>query len=281
MRGQQQAGPSGRNPSVTDPGLPLTLWLFDLPGTSEGQREKETLNQNSEGLKIKRVPSLLSIRLLPAANTVAANKMLDCLDPPAQGCPPVCLYWCRHHPHQKKGPSIKIAGPAPAGFLEPALVVETGYLCFGNASFSLKPHSGEPRRPEDGVRERSRTERMRERAWPCGNPLAASTERQKGGCELLSESLPCITVAMPPCEWRLLELGGAQTALRPCQPSTHFPSHRKGWSPPSDTVTQILTSIFIGSALLKKMKTPALHERKRFFFFYFLCLGGVPKRLPG
>lgn len=76
MRGQQQAGPSGRSS-----GLPLTLWLFDLPGTSEGQREKETLNQNSEGLKIKRVLSLLSIRLLPAANTVAANKMLDWLDP--------------------------------------------------------------------------------------------------------------------------------------------------------------------------------------------------------
>lgn len=81
MRGQQQAGPSGRSPRVTGPGLPLTLWLFDLPGTSEGQREKETLNQNSEGLKIKRVLSLLSIRLLPAANTVAANKMLDWLDP--------------------------------------------------------------------------------------------------------------------------------------------------------------------------------------------------------
>lgn len=89
MRGQQEAGPSGRNPCVTGPGLPLTLWLFDLPGTSEGQREKEMLNQNSEGLKIKRVLSLLSIRLLPAANTVAANKCLTGLTP-SSGLP-TCL----------------------------------------------------------------------------------------------------------------------------------------------------------------------------------------------
>lgn len=77
---------------------------------------------------------------------------------------------------------------------------------------------------------------MRERAWPCGNPLAASTERQKGGCELLSESLPCITVAMPPCEWRLLELGGAQTALRDFASPAHtsHPTVRAG--APSQTL---------------------------------------------
>lgn len=56
MRGQQQADPSGRNPCVTGPGLPLTPRLLDLPGTSEGQREKVKLHQkNSEGLKKKKI----------------------------------------------------------------------------------------------------------------------------------------------------------------------------------------------------------------------------------
>lgn len=41
------------------PGLPLTPRLLDLPGTSEGQRGKVQVHQNSEGLKkIKGSPPL-------------------------------------------------------------------------------------------------------------------------------------------------------------------------------------------------------------------------------
>lgn len=78
MRGQQQADPSGRNPCVTGPGLPLTSRLPDLPGTSEGQMEKVLLHQTSEGLKI--TGSSPSTRL-PAANTVGANECLTDLTP--------------------------------------------------------------------------------------------------------------------------------------------------------------------------------------------------------
>lgn len=89
MRGQQQADPSGRNPCVTRPGLPLTpRLLLDLPETSEGQGGKVPLPQNGEGLKIKG-PSLPSSTRLPAANTVGANKCLTGLGLPT--CLPVSV----------------------------------------------------------------------------------------------------------------------------------------------------------------------------------------------
>lgn len=79
-----------------------------------------------------------------------------------------------------------------------------------------------------------------------------------------SEPPPCITVATPHHSENLLELCGAQTvSMDPaCAVHASCPTLRAGGLQ-SDAVAQIFISITIGQALLKKMKTPALRERKR------------------
>lgn len=56
--------------------------------------------------------------------------MLDWLDPQLRAAHLSPCVGATTNPHQKKGTSITIAGPAPARFTEPALVAERWYLCF-------------------------------------------------------------------------------------------------------------------------------------------------------